>query len=136
MAETGYFRHRQAPASPTDPMAAVRSLAQYVGAELQRVQLATVTKIRTVTVDTQAVGTDAVLLVDATAGAVAVLLMQARVVTFPLTVKKIDVSANAVTVTAFGTETIDGGATYSLAAQGNGVTVVSDHSNYFVTSFV
>ena len=50
------------------------------------------------------------------------------------TIKKTDSSANAVTVDPFSTQTIDGAATYSLFAQWQSVTVVSDGANWQVTS--
>lgn len=63
---------------------------------------------------------------DATAGAFAVTLPAASAVagqTF--WIKKVDASANAVTVTAAGTDLIDGAATYPLAVQYQSVTVRS-----------
>ena len=64
---------------------------------------------------------------DATAAAFAVTLpaalnMQGR----QIAVKKIDASGNAVTVTAAGSDTIDGSATSSLAAQWNKVHLISN----------
>lgn len=46
------------------------------------------------------------------------------------TVKKIDASANAVTVDGDGSETIDGAATYALATQWKSVTVISNGTNW------
>ena len=45
-------------------------------------------------------------------------------------VKKVDSSANAVTVDADGSETIDGAASYALTAQWDSVTVVSNGTNW------
>lgn len=41
-----------------------------------------------------------------------------------ITVKKIDATANTVTITPNGAETIDGAATYVLAAQWKGVHII------------
>ena len=46
------------------------------------------------------------------------------------TVKKIDASANAVTLDGNASETIDGAATYALTAQWDSVTIISDGSNW------
>jgi hypothetical protein len=77
---------------------------------------------------------DRVLLVDASGGA--------RTVTIPagifsdariLTIKKIDSSGNAVTVSRSSSDLIDGASTYSLPAQWDTVTVGSDGStNWYV----
>lgn len=50
----------------------------------------------------------------------------------PLTFKKTDASANTVTVTPSGTQTIDGASSYPLSMQNQFVTVVSDGSNWLV----
>lgn len=74
-----------------------------------------------------------VVLVDASGGA--------RTITLPLasscpgrtyTVKKVDSSANTVTVQRSGTDTIDGAASYTLVAQYNFVTLVNNSSNWWV----
>lgn len=49
-------------------------------------------------------------------------------------IKKVDSSANAVTVGTTSSQTIDGSTTYSLAAQYKYVSVVSDGSNWIVIS--
>lgn len=66
---------------------------------------------------------------DATGGAFAVTLPAASAAAGKtLEVKKIDSSANAVTVTRAGSDTIDGATTYALSAQYQSVTLVSDGS--------
>jgi hypothetical protein len=50
-----------------------------------------------------------------------------------LTIKKVDASANAVTVDADGAETIDGAGTYPLTAQWQSITIQSDGTNWYVT---
>lgn len=50
------------------------------------------------------------------------------------TVKKTDVSANAVTVTPYSAQTIDGAATYALSARWKYVTVESDGVNWLVVA--
>lgn len=75
---------------------------------------------------------DDVVLVDATSGAITITLpLVAPYVGIAYTIKKIDSSANAVTVDGNGAETIDGAATASLAAQWDTVTVVSNGTAWF-----
>lgn len=72
-----------------------------------------------------------VILADATGGAFNVQLpvpVAGRIVI----VKKIDVSANAVTVTTPGAETIDGAGTHALAAQYDAVRMATDGVDWFV----
>lgn len=77
-------------------------------------------------------------LCDATSGAFAVTLPPANAAAGQMiTVKKIDVSANAVTVTRAGTDTIDGATTYVLAAQYKSVTLLSNNgTQWFVIGVV
>ena len=72
--------------------------------------------------------TDGYILVDATAGAKAVNL-PAATNRKRYTVKKIDGSANAVTINIAGSDTIEGLTTYSLANQYSSVTFYSDGSS-------
>lgn len=70
------------------------------------------------TVDYTAVKSDGVILVDASAGAVTITLPDATASdTYFLEVKKIDSSANAVTVNRAGTDTIDGLTSWVLSDQ-------------------
>lgn len=83
--------------------------------------------------------TDRILLADATAGAFAITLPAASAVAKgkEYTFKKTDSSVNAVTVTAAGTDTIDGAGTYALSTQYQTVTVVSDGaSKWWITGKV
>jgi len=74
---------------------------------------------------------DAVILCDASAGAFTVSLPTASGIKGKAYfIKKVDASANAVTVDPYGTETIDGAATVSLAAQYDSVFIVSDGANW------
>lgn len=76
---------------------------------------------------------DYLVLVDATAGAVtATLPTAASKEGSKVTVKKTDVSVNAVTVEGDGSETIDGAANVSLAAQYDSVTVASDGTEWWI----
>lgn len=72
--------------------------------------------VRTVTANTNVAFDDGTILVDATAGAVTVTLRFAAVGDTVL-IKKIDASANVVTVAAQGGETINGAANIPLAVQ-------------------
>jgi hypothetical protein len=49
-------------------------------------------------------------------------------------IKKIDSSANAVTVTTTSAQTIDNASTYPLPTQYDGVTLQSDGSNWWITA--
>lgn len=74
---------------------------------------------------------DDTVFVDATAGAVTVTLPTAVGIAGKCyTVKKIDVSVNAVTVDGDGAETVDGAAGAGLPLQWNSVTVCSDGANW------
>lgn len=76
---------------------------------------------------------DGLLLGDASGGAFAVTLpLAANVPGQQFMVKKTDSSGNAVTVTAHGSDTIDGSSTYSLPAQYDVVTIRSDGANWWV----
>jgi hypothetical protein len=73
-----------------------------------------------------------VILADATGGAFTVTLPVATGVTVSITVKKIDASANAVTIDGNAAETIDGAATRLLSTQYEAVTLWSDGTNWWV----
>jgi hypothetical protein len=85
---------------------------------------AIVNKTTTYTITTS----DSIITADATSAAFAVTLPAANAVTAgrQFTVKKTDVSGNAVTVTRAGSDTIDGATTYALSAQYKFVILVSD----------
>lgn len=88
---------------------------------------------RTLTATGDALATDYLILVDATAGAVTVTLpVAANSNAAMIVVKKIDAGANAVTVDANGAETIDGAANVALAAQYDAVTVFCDGSEWWI----
>ena len=83
------------------------------------------------------VSTDHIILGDASGGAFTITLPAAADHTGrEFTVKKIDGSANAVTVDGNSSETIDGAATYALSSQYSSVTVVSDGSNWYIVGKV
>lgn len=91
----------------------------------------------TVTATTTLRSTHTTILADATAGAITINLPPAaQNPTRIYVIKKIDASANAVTVDGYSTETIDGAATYVLAARWNGVIIYSDGSNWIILSAV
>lgn len=75
--------------------------------------------------------TDEVILVNATGGPISVVL-PVPVLGRRVNIKKIDVSANAVTVNHHAAENIDGAPSFPLASQYDAVTVVSDGANWFV----
>ena len=77
------------------------------------------------------------VLCDATAGAFTVTLPAAASSTnVRVTIKKTDVSANAVTVDGNAAETIDGAATFSLPAQWDAVTISCNGTAWFVEATV
>lgn len=81
--------------------------------------------------------TDHLVLGDGTGGAFNVTLPNAANYTGrEFIVKKIDSSANAITVATSSSQTIDGAATYVLSAQYDAVTVVSGGSNWHITGVV
>jgi len=76
--------------------------------------------------------TDSVILADATAAAFTVTLPSAvGIAGRQYTIKKVDSSANAVTI-ASAAGNIDGAATKTLSAQWQAARVVSDGANWFV----
>jgi len=78
---------------------------------------------------------DSTVLVDASGGAVTVTLKSALDCEQKrITIKKIDSSGNAVTVDADGSETIDGAATKSLAAQYNYIELVAEGGAWWIVS--
>lgn len=89
--------------------------------------------IETVTTATTLNNSHYAVMVDATGGAVTVTLPAAAANKHrSYIVKKIDVSANAVTVDGNGAETIDDSATYSLASQYDKVQILSDGTEWWV----
>lgn len=88
---------------------------------------------RTVTATTTLTVSDDLLLADATSGAITVNLP--AVASLPgreFTVKKIDSSANAVTLDGNASETIDGSTTAALASQYDSVRISNDGSEWWV----
>ncbi len=80
---------------------------------------------------------DDTVLCDATDGAFAVTLPIAAQVQFlKVSVKKIDASGHAVTLTASGSDTIDGAATVSLGTQYKSRTIQSDGVLWYVLASV
>lgn len=74
----------------------------------------------------------ATYLVDASGGAGELILSAGLKAGVRINVKKIDASANAVTVSTMDTETIDGVDTYVLTSRYESVTVICDGSNWWV----
>jgi len=86
--------------------------------------------VKTITADYTA-AYDAVIRCDASAGAFTVSLPTASGITGKAyLIKKVDSSANAITIDPYGTETIDGAATITLASQYDTVIIVSDGTNW------
>lgn len=88
-------------------------------------------RVRTETAHYTAAGTDSVILVDATSAVVTITLPPAaRHRGLLLAIKKIDASANAVTIDGNGSETIDGSATATLSAQWDVEELISDGTGW------
>ncbi|MFB6805472.1 hypothetical protein [Streptomyces sp. NPDC056387] len=79
---------------------------------------------------------DEVITADATSGAFTITLPTAVGRARRVVVKKIDASANAVTIDGAGSELIDGQLTRTLSAQGNAVTLVPSGSGWVSQSVI
>lgn len=73
---------------------------------------------------------DDVILANAASGAITITLPSATTAVYPIIVKKIDSTANAVTIAASGGQTIDGSATIDIAVQNGTATLYSDGSQW------
>jgi len=88
--------------------------------------------IKTVTANYTMTWADETILADASGGAITVTLPDpAAYPNYEVMIKKIDSSANAVTVAPHGTETIDGASSLTLANQNDAVRLRSDGTNWF-----
>lgn len=92
-----------------------------------------IVNVRTEVAVYTATASDTVILCDATGGAFTVNLPAAAGVTgLILYIKKIDGTANVVTVDGAGAETIDGALTQVIAVQYDSITLVPDGANWSV----
>ena len=88
---------------------------------------------RSVTATGNVVSGDYLIIADATGGAITMTLPPAALVPGRIYVfKRINSGANAVIVDPSGAETIDGAATYTLSAQWNSVTIMSNGTAWFI----
>jgi hypothetical protein len=79
--------------------------------------------------------TDHVVLANATSGALTLTLPTAVGITGrQYTVKKVDTTANGVTVATTSSQTIDGATTYNLTSRNQTASLVSDGANWAITS--
>jgi hypothetical protein len=89
--------------------------------------------ITSITADYSATENDAVILADATSGGITITLPVAvGMAGKALTVKKLDATANTVTVDGAASETIDGAATHVLSSQYDVVRIVCDGTGWWV----
>ena len=87
----------------------------------------------TITGDTTVTTANVVVFANATSGQIDITLYAATSNGGKtLTIKKIDSSANSVVITRAGSETIDGGTSFTLIHLGEAVTLISDNSNWFI----
>jgi hypothetical protein len=93
----------------------------------------TVSKTSNYTVTT--LDNNKLLLVDASSGAVTISLLSAATAGsgFTLTIKKTDSSANAVIVDGNASETIDSALTFALKGQNDGIQIMSNGANWFIS---
>ena len=88
---------------------------------------------RTVTASGAVLGDDALILVDASAGAVTLTLpAAAAAANRRLVVKKIDASGNAVTLDPNGAETIDGAASQAITGQYDALAIACDGTAWWI----
>lgn len=88
---------------------------------------------RSVTTSGNVLSGDYLIIADATAGAITMTLPPAALLSGRIYVfKRINSGANAVIVDPSGAETIDGAATYTLSAQWNSVTIMSNGTAWFI----
>jgi hypothetical protein len=88
----------------------------------------------TKTANYTATAKDATILCDASAGAFTITLLPAAgLAGHVFSIKKLDSSANAVTIAADGAETIDGNISISMAVQWTCLTVQSNGTDWFIT---
>jgi len=88
---------------------------------------------RSVTATGNVVSGDYLIIADATGGAITMALPPAALVPGRIyTFKRINSGANAVVIDPNASETIDGAATYTLSAQWNSVTIMSNGTAWFI----
>ena len=88
---------------------------------------------RSVTTSGNVVSGDYLIIADATGGAITMTLPPAALVPGRIYVfKRINSGANAVVIDPNASETIDGAATYTLSAQWNSVTIMSNGTAWFI----
>ena len=88
---------------------------------------------RSVTATANVVSGHYLIIADATGGAITMTLPPAALLSGRIYVfKRINSGANAVIVDPSGAETIDGAATYTLSAQWNSVTIMSNGTAWFI----
>jgi hypothetical protein len=96
-------------------------------------------RVKSITGNYTALWSDTVLLVNATGGNITITLPDSALVASTkdemgklFYIKKVDASANTVTIDGYSAQTIDGAATYVINTQYDSVTIVSDGSNYHI----
>ena len=87
--------------------------------------------VKTVTADYAMTWADESILADASAAAITITLPDPASYDALVFIKKVDSSANAVTIAPHGTETIDGASSMTLANQNDAVRLRSDGTNWF-----
>ena len=86
----------------------------------------------TTTISYLALQTDSVILADATGGAITVTLPNAIGAYKPVTVKRINAGANAVTINTVSSQTFDGSTTGNINVQNQSLTFASNGANWFI----
>lgn len=90
-------------------------------------------RYRNVTASGSVVSGDYLIVADATGGAITMALPPAALVPGRIyAFKRVNSGANAVVIDPNASETIDGAATYTLSAQWNSVTIMSNGTAWFI----
>ncbi len=91
--------------------------------------------VRSVTASTSIVSSDFAIIANSTAAAITVSLPPAATANGRIFfVKRVNAGANHVTVDPFGSETIDGTATYSLTTHWSKVSIISNGTEWFIVA--
>lgn len=89
--------------------------------------------VRSITTSSAVQSGDYLILADSTSGAITVSLPTAAIVAGRIfVIKRINAGANNVVIDPAASETIDGALTYTLSAQWNSVTIISNGTSWFI----
>ena len=98
--------------------------------EIRADNLRTVVNVTAASYEVTQFGGTLILLCDCTANAIEITLQTAVANTAIITIKKIDSSANDITVLTTSSQTIDGTEPITIAVENTSITIVSDGANW------